>query len=225
MMAGKMTASCQEMLQQKQRMMEEMKAQDAELTQQVATINCALEDKKVGLMTDILTRMLEQRTAMNVPMEKMQAKMMQDMLQHMQMGKESMSQCPMMKDTTGMKGLKGMKGMRGMRGMDKKGSSEKFAPGVAIGYPYGTYELPVAVSCLRGAGRLRVCAYGLPTRDGPVPPGREGGAIRLPSLPERQRDPQRRAGALAPDGAHRLEAGVPGDRSAQVRVQGLWDQI
>ena len=31
--------------------------------------------------------------------------MMQHMMQHMQMGKESMAQCPMMKDMKGMKGM------------------------------------------------------------------------------------------------------------------------
>jgi hypothetical protein len=41
----------------------------------------------------------------------MHEEMMDHMMQHMQMGKESMSQCPMMG---------GMKGMKGMKGMDDK---------------------------------------------------------------------------------------------------------
>ncbi len=40
------------------------------------------------------------------------------MMQHMQMGKDSMSQCPMMK---------GMKGMEGMKGMDKKPETQTVA--------------------------------------------------------------------------------------------------
>ena len=48
-------------------------------------------------MAAVITRMVEQRIAMDARMAKMQEEMMQHMMQHMQMGKESMSQCPMMK--------------------------------------------------------------------------------------------------------------------------------
>lgn len=105
MMQATMTASCQAMMEQKTEMMADMRAQDAELTVQVATMNSAPEDKKLGLMAAVLTHLVEQRTAMNARKEKMQEEMMQHMMQHMQMGKESMSQCPMMK---------------GMKGMDEK---------------------------------------------------------------------------------------------------------
>ncbi len=97
MMEGKMMERCQEMKEQKQKMMAEMKAQDAELTVQVAKMNSAPEDKKLGLIAAVVTHMVEQRTVMNARMEKMQEEMMKHMMQHMQMGKESMSQCPMMK--------------------------------------------------------------------------------------------------------------------------------
>jgi len=102
MMEGKMMEGCQEMKEQKQKMMADMKAQDAELTEQVARMNSAPEDKKLGLLAAVVTRMVEQRTAMNARMAKMQEDMMKHMMEHMQMGKESMSQCPMMK---GMKGM------------------------------------------------------------------------------------------------------------------------
>ena len=98
MMEGKMMERCQEMKEQKQKMMADMKAQDAELTEQVARMNSAPEDKKLGLIASAVTRMVEQRTAMNARMAKMQEKMME----HMQMGKESMLQCPMMKEIKGM---------------------------------------------------------------------------------------------------------------------------
>ena len=101
MMDDKMMERCQAMKEQKETMMAEMKAQDAELTAQVAKMNSAPEDKKLDLIAAVVTRMVEQRTAMNVRMAKMQ----EEMMQHMQMGKESMSQCPMMK---------------GMKGMDEK---------------------------------------------------------------------------------------------------------
>jgi hypothetical protein len=98
MTEAKMTERCQEM-------MEDMKAQDAELTEQLTRMNSAPEDKKLGLIAAVVTRMVEQRTAMNARMAKMQEEMMKHMMQHMQMGRESMSQCSMMK---------------GMKDMDEK---------------------------------------------------------------------------------------------------------
>jgi hypothetical protein len=97
MTEGKMKECCQAMKEQKEKLMAEMKAQDAELAVQVANMNSAPEDKKLGLMAAIVTRMVDQRTAMNARMEKMHEQMMGHMMQHMQMGKESMSKCPIMK--------------------------------------------------------------------------------------------------------------------------------
>ncbi|MHB8899038.1 MAG: hypothetical protein ACYC6Y_09855 [Thermoguttaceae bacterium] len=101
MMDGTMMESCQKMKDQKQKMMADMKAQDAKLTEDVAKMNSAPEDKKMSLMAAVITRMVERQTAMHARMPKMQEEMMKHMMQHMQMGKESMAQCPMMK---GMKG-------------------------------------------------------------------------------------------------------------------------
>ncbi len=70
---------CQEMTEQRQKMMAEMKAQDAELTAQVAEMNRAPADKKLDLVAAIVTRLVEQRVAMNARMEKMQAEMMKHM--------------------------------------------------------------------------------------------------------------------------------------------------
>jgi hypothetical protein len=97
MMDGKMMERCQAMKEQKQKMMADMKAQNAELTEQVAEMNSAPVDKKMSLMAAVITHMVEQRIAMDARMAKMQDEMMQHMMQHMQMGKDSMSQCPMMK--------------------------------------------------------------------------------------------------------------------------------
>lgn len=102
MMEGKMMERCQAMMAEKQKLMADMKAQDAELTKEVAQMNSAPADKKMNLMAAVITRMVEQRTSMNMRMEKMQEAMMQHMMQHMQMGQESMSQCPMMKGMRGM---------------------------------------------------------------------------------------------------------------------------
>ena len=105
MTEAKMMERCQEMKKQKQKMEEDMKAQDAELTEQLAKMNSAPEDKKMSLMAAVLTHMVEQRITMDARKAKMEEEMMQHMMQHMQMGKESMSQCPMMK---------------GMKDMDEK---------------------------------------------------------------------------------------------------------
>jgi len=101
-MQGKMTTSCQEMKEQKEKMMADMKAQDVELTEQVARMNSAPQDKKLDLIAVVVTHMVEQRTAMNARKAKMQEEMMKHRMEHMKMGKESMSQCPMME---GMKGM------------------------------------------------------------------------------------------------------------------------
>jgi hypothetical protein len=102
---AKMMEGCQGMKAQKQKMKEDMKAQDARLTEQLAEMKSAPENRKLDLMAAVVTQIVEQRTAMHARMEKMQEGMMNHMMQHMQMGKESMSQCPMMK---------------GMKDMDEK---------------------------------------------------------------------------------------------------------
>lgn len=98
MMQAKMMDRCQEMKEQSQKMKEDMKAQGAQLSEQIAEMNRAPKDKKMGLMAAILTHMVEQQTAMDARKAKMDEEMMQHMMQHMMMGQESMSQCPMMKD-------------------------------------------------------------------------------------------------------------------------------
>jgi hypothetical protein len=67
-------------------------------------MNRAPEDQKTDLMAAVLTHMVERRIAMDARKAQMEEAMMQHMMQHMQMGKESMSQCPMM---TGMKEMDG----------------------------------------------------------------------------------------------------------------------
>jgi hypothetical protein len=104
MIDGKMMEHCQAMKEQKQKMKDDMKAQDAELTEQLSQMNSAPEDKKIGLMAAVFTKMVEQRITMDGRKAKMEEEMMKHMMQHMQMGKESMSQCPMMK---GMKRMDG----------------------------------------------------------------------------------------------------------------------
>ena len=95
-MDDKMMERCQVMMDQKQKMMTEMKAQDADLTAEVAKMNNAPDKKKLKLLAAIVTHMVENRTFMNAKIEKMQEGMMMHMMQNMQMGQDSMSNCPMM---------------------------------------------------------------------------------------------------------------------------------
>lgn len=96
-MDGKMMASCQEMMGKKDKMMADMKAQDAELTEHVAKMNRATGAEKTSIMAAVITHMLEQRITMDARMAKMHEEMMTHMMAHMQMGEKSMAGCPMMK--------------------------------------------------------------------------------------------------------------------------------
>ena len=111
MTEAKMMEQCQEMKEQKAKMKAEMKVHDAQLTEELGTMNRAPQDKKTNLMAAVVTHMVEQRIAMDARKAKMEEEMMKHMMQHMQMGKESMAKCPMMK---------GMKGMDGKSAGDHK---------------------------------------------------------------------------------------------------------
>jgi flagellar biosynthesis protein FliP len=92
-MEGKTKEHSQMMQEHCKAMMADMKAQDAELTAQVARMNSAPRESKMDLMAEIITKMAEQRVAMNVRMGQMHMEMMK----HMQMGMGSMSHHSMMK--------------------------------------------------------------------------------------------------------------------------------
>jgi len=87
------TKSCQAMAAEKQKLMQDMTAEDAQLTKQVARMNSAPADRKMSLMAAIITSMVTQRTVMNARQAKMQEDMTQHMIQHIQMGAESLAQC------------------------------------------------------------------------------------------------------------------------------------
>ena len=61
-----------EMMQERQKMMDEMKAQDAEIARLVDKMNSAPNDLKQSVIADILTRMVKQRAVMSEYMERMQ---------------------------------------------------------------------------------------------------------------------------------------------------------
>ena len=81
------------MMERCQSMMAEMKTQDAELATQVALMNNAAKDSKVDLIAAIVTKMAEQRAAMNVRMGQMHMEMMK----HMEMSMATMSHHSKMK--------------------------------------------------------------------------------------------------------------------------------
>ncbi len=85
---------CQAMQAHKQKMLDDMKAQDDELTGLLAKMNSAPDDKKVGLMAAVVTRMVEQRIAMDERKAKMEGMMMR----HMEMGNDAMQQQPVSKE-------------------------------------------------------------------------------------------------------------------------------
>ena len=98
MMGGKMMSETnvmprsQAMPEQKDKMMADMKEQDAQLAGQIAEMNRAPADKKLDLMAAIVTRMAAQRADMNARMETMH----EAMVKNTQMEQGSMSSNPMM---------------------------------------------------------------------------------------------------------------------------------
>jgi hypothetical protein len=70
------------MMEQCHKMMEEMKAQDVALTAEISAMNSASKDAKVDLMAAVLTRLAQQRSAMDAKM----ADMHMEMMKHMNMG-------------------------------------------------------------------------------------------------------------------------------------------
>ena len=97
MTKSKMMEHCKEMMEQKQKMEADMKAQDDQLAELTSKMNNAPQDKKMVLMAGIITQIVENKAAMDVRKSKIQDEMMKHMMEHMRMGKDSMSHCPMMK--------------------------------------------------------------------------------------------------------------------------------
>lgn len=98
---AQMMKSCHDMQAQKQKLNQDVKVQDAALADQCAKMNSAPENQKAGMLIILVTNMVEQKCAMDARRGDMEDAMMKHTMQHMQMGKESMQGCPMMK---GMKG-------------------------------------------------------------------------------------------------------------------------
>ena len=84
MIPGMMGAHKGEMMDWHQKMMEKIKAQDAELDKLVQEMNAATGDKKVDAMAAILNKMMENRKAWHAEMTERHQKMMDWMKQKME---------------------------------------------------------------------------------------------------------------------------------------------
>ncbi len=92
---SQMAEHCREIRDQKLQIRADIKAQDVRLTERLAELNGATDEKKVGLMAAVLTSVIEQRIAMDVRRAKLDDGMSRHWMQHSQLGKDSMSTCPM----------------------------------------------------------------------------------------------------------------------------------
>lgn len=94
----KMMAGCEDMMERKKEMTTAMQKQDSALTARVVEMNAARSGQRAELLAAIVTDLVAQSAAQNERAGKMQEKMMAHMMGHMEMGKDSMKSCPMMKD-------------------------------------------------------------------------------------------------------------------------------
>jgi membrane protein involved in colicin uptake len=99
--APDMAAKCQAMMAEHEKMMADMKAADQRLDDLVATMNTASGAEKTAATATVVTEMVTQDRTRRDGMMKMHQEMMSHMMEHMQAGKESMANCPMMKQTSG----------------------------------------------------------------------------------------------------------------------------
>jgi hypothetical protein len=100
-MEAGMKMSCESMKERHQKMRAEMMSEDTEMVSQVAAMNRAPKSEKPGMMAAALTRLVEQRMSRDARRAGMEEEMMGHMMEHMKMGGDSMSQCPMMKGKHG----------------------------------------------------------------------------------------------------------------------------
>ena len=94
---GDMAARCQAMMKDHDKMMADMKAADQKLDPLVAKMNAATGQAKTDATAATVTELVAQRKQRHEMMMKMQHGAMTHMMEHMQAGPQSMSNCPMMK--------------------------------------------------------------------------------------------------------------------------------
>jgi hypothetical protein len=92
MTKGKMPEHCQQMVEERQKMRDARRAEDAKLREQLVKMNKASDGEKVDLMAAVVTQMVEHRISRNEHREEMH----KGRMHRMHMGKAGMSKCPMM---------------------------------------------------------------------------------------------------------------------------------
>jgi uncharacterized protein YoxC len=106
-----MTASCQEIMQEHQKMMSAMQQMDSQLQAKVSTMNSATGDKKIQAIVDVVNELASQRHQMFARVEDMQSRMMAHFAEHMQSGgAQSLANCLMMQQGMGQAGMQGHQG-------------------------------------------------------------------------------------------------------------------
>jgi hypothetical protein len=105
----KMMNHCQAMQAQRQKMQTDMQAQADQLAAKLETMERAPREDKLELLAAVVTLMAQQQSTRNAHQAKMEESMMKHMMEHMEMGKESLAQCPMMKGMGSQKGHAGKK--------------------------------------------------------------------------------------------------------------------
>jgi hypothetical protein len=88
--------ACREMMGRHQKMMDEMKAIDAQRDELVTKMNAVQGQAKIDATAAVVNELVEQRRTMRDRMMTMQERMMGHMMGHMTQGQESMAACPMM---------------------------------------------------------------------------------------------------------------------------------
>lgn len=92
-------AGCEAMMQQHEAMQKQMAGMDVKLQSLVDDMNRADASAKIDKMAAVITELVSQRSMMQKQMAEMQPEMMHHMMEHMQGGKDSMADCPMMKES------------------------------------------------------------------------------------------------------------------------------
>lgn len=88
---------CAEMKTRKEKLSDEIRAQDQLLADDLRNLRKAPATSKVEMMEALLTRLVEQGSAINARKARMDGDMLQHMMHHMPMGKGSATSCPMMR--------------------------------------------------------------------------------------------------------------------------------
>lgn len=91
-----MLQNCNAMVAEREKLVVEMTAQDAEVTAQISRMNSSSEKYKVDLLAAVVTRMMVNKTNFAEKMEKIHDDMLAHAALHGKMGESSMMHCPMM---------------------------------------------------------------------------------------------------------------------------------